>query len=45
MIPPKRFDILSLLLRDAQKVWARSEFSVNNVRFGVEVPSLYYYSE
>ena len=31
MIPPKRFVIFPHWLGDAQKVWARSDFSSNNV--------------
>ena len=30
MMPPKRFDILSPCLGDAQKVQMRSDFSLNN---------------
>ena len=30
MIPPKRFDIFSPRLWDAQKVWGLSDFSFNN---------------
>ena len=29
MIPPKRFKILSPWLGDAQKIWVRSDFSLN----------------
>ena len=29
MIPPKRFDIFSPWLGDAQKIWVRSDFSLN----------------
>ena len=31
MIPPKRFDMFSPCLGDAQKVWMRSDFSLNNL--------------
>ena len=42
MIPPKRFDIFSPWLGDAQKVYVRSDFSLNKKqKFRAEAFGIY----